>query len=113
MLVFLGCHNQRKAMALLLLSQYPNLGYLQIASIVGSSPRSMSVLLKRWVQWRYVARGGLKHQYVYSLTSFGLEWLNKHLNEMPLDVWLKELGPECVPYYRKVYGIWLQRRGGR
>ena len=111
MLVFLGCHNKVKALSWLLLSQYPGLGYVQIATRVGTTPASMSVLLGRWCRWRYLIRSGAKGSFTYSIADEALVWVNRHLNNMPLDNWLNELGPECLPYFQKVFEIWLQRKG--
>jgi DNA-binding IclR family transcriptional regulator len=111
MLEFKGTHNKIKALSWLLLSQYPGLGYVPIAGRVGTSPASMSVLLKRWCQWGYLVRSGVKGSYLYSITDKALEWLNKHLAEMPLDSWLADLPPESHPYFNKVFGIWAQQMG--
>jgi len=110
-LVFVGSHNRVKALSWLLLSQHPGLNYVQIAARVGTSPSSMSVLLGRWCRWRYLVRSGDKGRYFYGVADEALTWVNKHFDEMPLDVWLNELGPERLPYYQKVFKIWLARRG--
>jgi len=109
MLSFNGSHNRIKALSWLLLSQHPGLSCVRVAALVGTSPGSMSVLLGRWVKWKYTVRGGTRGNYVYSLDDKAMAWLNKHLNTMPLGSWLNALPTANIPYFQKVYDIWETR----
>lgn len=112
-LSFIGRHNKVKALSLLLLSQHHWKSHAEIARIVGSPQKSMSVLVGRWHGWGLVKRAGPCGCYRYDVSTSGVKWLNRHLVEMPLGDWLSGLPGDGADYFERVFGIWRGKRDAR
>ena len=93
---FHGKHNEIKAKCLFLLYHWylnykRGLALAELVKIGGFNYKSLSVLLSRWIKWRYIGYRNYRGGRVYYIRSRGRRWLERWKYIMPLDRYINEL----------------------
>jgi hypothetical protein len=93
---FRGRHNAVKSKCLIVLYNRKfngerGLTLSELTRATGSNYKSLSVLLKRWVGWRYVGYHQSKKGRVYDIRKRGVAWVDRWNNIMPTERYNAEL----------------------
>lgn len=93
---FVGKHNSIKAKCWLLLydrclGNQRGLKLAELAEMTGCSYKSLSVLLSRWIKWKYIGYCERKGGREYRLLRRGIAWIDRWHDTMPLADYIREL----------------------
>lgn len=94
---FRGRHNEIKCKAWLLLydrqlSGSGSVTLSELTKLIGANYHSLAVLLKRWVNWKFLGVAINKEGHrCYFLRPRGVRWIQRHLFVMPVERYIEEL----------------------
>lgn len=93
---FNGRHNKIKAMCWLLLydrylGNQRGLKLAELAELTGFSYKSLSVLISRWLRWKFIGFPQRPGRREYHLLRRGIAWIDRWRDIMPLDDYIREL----------------------
>lgn len=108
---FKGRHNSiRCKVWLILYDRYlggnSGLKLNELVKSTGCNYKSLSVLVGRWIRWRYIGYNNYPGGREYHILKRGKDWIERWKNVMPLERYIKEIEVHQAEFQKKGEQTW-------